>query len=106
MNDIMPPKTWTAPPFSMPKQLLIHEQIPTLQRHISLIERAKEDAVVECLAQFGMSMQDPEEIRSRCVIVHMISSRVELLQIDGIPRLEWGYLDNPNTWTVRTVEPA
>lgn len=108
MTDITPPKTWTGPVFSVPGHLLVHEQIPTLQRFISEKETAKESAVVACLAQFGMSMQDPEEIRRRCVIVHQRSSMVETLQIDGIPRLEWGYLDPkyPNTWTLRTVEPG
>lgn len=97
--------TVSMPGIQLPRCLSILEQIPTIGRMLSQIERAREEAVVKCLAQFGMSMQDPEEIRRRCVVVHTLSSRSELLQIDGIPRLEWGYLDNPNVWTVRTVEP-
>lgn len=106
MTDIVRPKTWTDPPFSMPKQLFVSEQIPTLSRRLSDIEQAKEAGVVGCIAEFGMGIHDPEEIRRRCVIVHMLHARVEILQIDGVTRLEWGYLDPsaPHTWTMRTVE--
>lgn len=104
-SDCTPESGWV--PFSIPNPPLTHEQIPTFHRHISDKQRVLEDAVVSCLAQFGIGSQDPEELRRRCVIVHKMNSRIESLHVDGIMRLEWGYLNPifPNTWTVRTVEP-
>lgn len=112
MNDakIINPNKFTVsmPGIQLPRCLSAVEQIPTIGRMLSRIEQAREDAVVKCLAQFGMSMQDPEEIRRRCMVSVFPHLGVEQLHVDGVLRLEWGYLyptNAPRTWTVRTVEP-
>lgn len=86
--------------------LSLMDQIPTIGRIRDQIERAKEEGIQKCIAQFGMSMDRPEEIRERCTIVVMLHAQRGLLQVDGIPILEWGYLDPkcPNVWTMRSVE--
>lgn len=85
---------------------MVSEHIPFRGRRVSDIEREREKAIHATLSSFGLvGLGNVEELRRRCVIVHYYPERIERLQIDGIPRLEWGYLDNPNTWTVRTVEP-
>lgn len=98
--------TGSMPGLQLPRCLSSLDQTPTIGRIRDQLERAKEDGIQKCLAQFGMSMDRPEEIRERCTIVVMLHDRVELLQIDGIPVLEWGYLDPkcPNVWTMRSVE--
>ena len=98
----------SVPGAELPAYLSIAEQIPSIGRRWSEIERARERAIEECLVQLGMTPFDGEEIRRRCMISVFPHLRTEQLHVDGILRLEWGYLDPvnaPGTWTIRTVEP-